>query len=163
GQAQLNFNGGTPTSPINFGTVGFGINFFNLTPTGGTGPYVFDVTGAPVPGFRIANRAIDGVPNSASASATAVWVGVANTPGVYTATIRLTDTATSATVSKSTSFTVTDVDLYGTVPTNYGVGDTVSFPLFGIGGTPPYTMAVVSGTLPAGLSLDLINSVWTVH
>src|SRR5262249_24394727 len=113
-------------------------------------------------GWRIANRLTDGVPNKASASATAVFVGVANIPGTYSATIRLTD-ATSATVSKTVSLTVTDVDLFGPIPTNFGVGDTVSFPVYGVGGTPAYTMTLASGTPPPGLNLSQVGGVWTLN
>ncbi len=149
-QAQLTINGGS-SGTLNFGTIGFGEAFFTLTPGGGTGPYVFDMPG-PIAGFRIGNR--PDVPNGLAASVTAVLIGDSVTPGVNTGTIRVTDTATNAILSRTVTFTIASVDVFGVFPSNYGIGDTVSFPVEGFGGAPPYSLTLASGSFPAGLSLD---------
>ncbi len=147
--AQLSFNSG------NFGTVGFSQNAFSLTPSGGTGNYTFSYApgAATIPGFRVTNR--PNVPNFFSAGSTGGLVGIAAVPGTYSTTIRLTDNGSALFVDKAVSFTVTTVDIAGGPQSGYGVGDTVSFPFWGVGGTGlPYTFSLASGTLPPGLTLN---------
>lgn len=156
--AQLTINGGA-SGTLNFGTIGYGTSFFNLTPGGGSGSYIFDLSGPAIPGFRIGNA--PDVPNNIAPSATAVLIGLPTTSGTFNSTIRLTDTMTSATVSRPVTFTVSDVDVYGLIPSGYGVGDTISFPFTGIGGSGTYTFALTGGTIPAGTSFDPLNAVLT--
>jgi hypothetical protein len=157
--AQLNFNNG------NFGTVLYGDTAFALTPTGGTAPYTFSsAPGANViPNFRVENR--PNVPNFFNANATGALIGLAMPgmcapSGTCSTTIRLTD-ATNAFVDHPVTFSVVNVDIGGGPFSGYGVGDTVDFRFWGVGGSSPYTFTQSSGTLPPGLTIQTMSGAFT--
>jgi hypothetical protein len=118
-----------------------------LVATGGVPPYTWAQGSGTLPDgltFDPATHAITGTPTTAG-TATDL-------------TFSVTDSAaTPATVTKTLSLTVNTPAL--TVTTTSLPGGTVdtAYPgatLAATGGTPPYTWAVTTGALPAGLSLD---------
>jgi hypothetical protein len=138
---------GTPGSlGINPGSLpnGFQNAAYNqtLTGTGGTGPYTFSVlSGSLPPGLSLASGG--GI------------TGTASTGGSYTFSVGLADTAgntgsASYTINIGASIlTVSPATLpNGTQNSAYSQTVTAS------GGTGPYTFAVTSGSVPAGLALD---------
>jgi hypothetical protein len=147
--AQLNFNSGTFNGS-------YGPTAFSLTPSGGTPPYSFSYApGAmPIPGYRVTNY--PNVPVSFATGTTGALAGVAPGSGTNTTTIRLTD-ANGQFVDKSVTVVIPVVGLGGSVFSGYGAGDSVAFPLWGVGGTAPYSYAVSSGSLPPGLSLNPVT------
>jgi large repetitive protein len=149
-QTPLSFNSGP------FGPGPIAQTSYDLRPSGGTGPYTFSYApGATViPGFRVVSR--PEIRANASADVWGALVGLPLTPGTHLTTIRLTD-STLASVDKAVTVTVTAVDIGGSVPTNYGVGDTVSEKFWGIGGNGGYSYSVSGGSLPPGLNLNTLT------
>jgi uncharacterized protein YhjY with autotransporter beta-barrel domain len=109
---------------------------------GGTGPYTFAVmAGALPPGI-----ALDGN--------TGNLTGTPSAQGVYTFTLTATDSL-SATGSRSYTLSIGTFSLAvqpNTVP-NGILGVAYNQTLTAVGGTPPYTFTVSSGSLPTGVSL----------
>jgi hypothetical protein len=150
----LNFNSGP------FGPRPIAETNYDFTPSGGTPPYTFTyATGAAViPGFRVVNR--PEIRANAPATVMGALVGLPLAPGSYPTTIRLTD-STLAFVDKAVTVIVSALDIAGSVPVNYGVGDTVSVKFWGIGGTGAYSYSLLSGSLPPGLNLNTsTGEVW---
>jgi large repetitive protein len=112
-----------------------------LTGSGGTGPYTFAVTaGSLPPGLSLAaGGTLSGTPTSV---------------GSYSFTVTATDSL-NATGSQAFSVTVSpavvDIQPGSLSPASRGVFYAAL--LTASGGTAPYTFAVTSGSLPAGLSL----------
>jgi len=112
-----------------------------LTASGGTSPYTYAVTSGSLPaGLSLSSGgAISGTPTTA---------------GSYTFTVTATD---SSSYTGSQSYTVViapDITLSPTTLSSGTVGTSYSTTLTASGGTSPYTYAVTSGSLPAGLSLS---------
>ena len=128
-----------PTLPNGF--LGAAYNQ-TLTGSGGTGPYTFTITSG-------------ALPTGLTLSAGGVISGTTTAGGPFNFTVGVTDTAGNTgsqayTVHIGTnSLTVLPVSLpNGQQSTAYSHTITAS------GGTGPYTFAVTSGSLPAGLSLS---------
>ena len=119
-----------------------------ITATGGTGPYLFDITGGGLPSGLFMTQAggISGAPSQ---------------PGTFSFTVRATDSVgatASATqtivVVTSGTLTITTTSLPAlTINQNYNVA------LTAIGGTFPYSYSLSSGLLPPGLTLSPSGSI----
>jgi hypothetical protein len=118
-----------------------------ITVSGGTGPYTFAVTsGSLPPGLTLnANTgAITGTPTTAGPFSFAVTV-TDSTLGIHATA---TTVNCSITIAPPTLTVACASMTTGTVGVPYSSAITVS------GGTGPYTFAVTSGSLPAGLTLN---------
>jgi hypothetical protein len=115
--------------------------------SGGTQPYTFSATGLPA-GLSISPTGqIAGTPGTAGTSTVTVTVNDAGVPPQQAS-------AQFSLVINSTPLTITTSSLAtGTVQTPY------SATLSAQGGTLPYTWALISGNLPAGLLLDAPSGV----
>ena len=130
------------TSPAN-GTVGVAYNG-NIGVNGGTGPYTCVITNGALPtGLTLgAGCAVSGTPTAAGTSNLTVKATDSSNPTKTTTgpvSLTIVPTALSLTLSTLPGATVN-------VPYSAAIG--VS------GGTSPYTCSLVSGTLPAGLTLS---------
>ncbi len=117
-----------------------------LTATGGTTPYTWAV-------------ATGTLPAGLNLSAAGVISGTPTAAGSSSFTVRVTDSASPAvTATQALSLTITAAPVVLAVTTtsvaNGAVGSAYSQTLTATGGTTPYTWAVATGTLPAGLSLS---------
>jgi hypothetical protein len=113
-----------------------------LTGGGGTGPYTFAVTTGALP----TGITLDGTSGELS--------GTPSAQGVYNFTIQATDFA-SATGSRAYTVAVGTFSLAvqpNTLP-NGTQGVAYNQTLTAVGGTPPYTFTLSSGTLPTGVTL----------
>ncbi|HTJ13201.1 MAG TPA: putative Ig domain-containing protein [Dinghuibacter sp.] len=131
----------TPTLPA--ATVGV-VYSQSITATGGTSPYTYAVTSGSLPaGLTLASDGtLSGTPTAGGSFTFAVTATDASTgTGPYTGT-------------QSYSFTVNPagITLTPTLPAA-AVGVAYSQTVTATGGTSPYTYAVTSGSLPAGLTL----------
>jgi hypothetical protein len=148
--------GVNPPLGLNFGpTLGpnlIGVTTFQLTASGGTPPYTFSYApGAPVvPGMRVVSG--PPLPTSFPSTVTGGWLGVITAPGVYTTTLRVTDSL-GLTFDRPITWTVFNV-----VPLNQGawpkatVGTSYSYSMIGYGGSGNYSYS--SSTLPPGLTIS---------
>lgn len=113
--------------------------------TGGTTPYTWSITSGALPAGLTLNAStgqISGTPTTAGTSNFTIQAADASTPQ-QTATAALSITVNGATLVIS-STTLPN----GTVSTAYNTQLNLS------GGTPPFTWSLLSGTLPAGLTLN---------
>jgi hypothetical protein len=111
--------------------------------TGGTSPYTCAITSGTLPaGLSLSGCTVSGTPTAA---------------GTATVTVKVTDSS-SPSISVTGSETIVVVPaalaLAGTTLPTGTVGVAYSSPIGLTGGTSPYTCAITSGTLPAGLSLS---------
>jgi hypothetical protein len=135
----------TPSLPV--ATVGTPYSQ-TVAAAGGTGSYTFAVTSGALPAGLSLNGAglISGTPSTAGSS---------------TVTITATD-GNSATGSQSYTLTVNPVLALNPTSLPAGtVGSAYSQSVTASGGTGPYTYAVTSGPLPAGLSLNTASGAIT--
>lgn len=124
------------------GTVGTAYSSA-FTGSGGVAPYTYAVTAGSLPaGLTLAaNGQLTGNPTGA---------------GSYSFTVTVTD-AHGFTGAQAASLTIAPaptISLSGLTSTTAGTGSNVSQALSASGGTGPYTFALSSGTLPAGLTLS---------
>lgn len=132
----------TPSLPS--AIVGFAYNQ-TITASGGTSTYTYAVTAGVLPaGLTLASDGtLSGTPTAG---------------GTFNFTVTATDNSTGTgpyTGSQAYTFTVT-APLIAILPSTLSaatVGTPYSATLSGDGGTPPYTFAITSGALPAGLTL----------
>jgi len=129
------------------GTVGTAYNA-TITATGGTTPLkAVTITNGSLPGgltFNATTGAITGTPTAA---------------GSFSFTVQVTDSSSipftaSALETITISTPVTPLTVVGGAPPAGTVGTAYTTSLTAIGGTTPYTWSIVSGALPAGLSLS---------
>jgi hypothetical protein len=118
-----------------------------LTASGGTGPYSFAVTSGALPA-------------GLSLSSTGAITGTPSAGGSFTVTVQVSD-GNANTGSRSFSFNVgtNSLTLNPTVLSNGTQGNAYSQAVNVGGGSGPVTFALLSGTLPAGLSLNASTGV----
>jgi hypothetical protein len=130
------------TASLPLGEVGVPYPSTTLAATGGTAPYKWAITSGALPaGMTFSSGTISGTPTAAANS---------------TITFQVTD-ANSQTGSASLTLTVTAGGPTITTPATLPNGEATapySQSLAASGATPPYTWTVISGSLPAGLSLN---------
>ena len=143
--APLTF-GCSPTS----GPTQVGVAYSaTCTVSGGTAPYTWSVGSGALPA---------GISLSASSGASITVSGTPTTAGVYSYLVKVTDSTTPSaqTASQAYGGTVQPGVLIFSCspsgPTQVGVAYSATCTVSG--GTTPYTWSVVSGSLPAGLSLS---------
>ncbi len=132
---------GTVFYPLASGAVG--VQYSQpIAASGGTPPYSFSVIGGSLPpGLTLtANGLLAGTPTAASVSQF---------------TIQATDSA-AVTTQKSFTLTINPPGplLTGVALPSGTVGTSYAQSLTATGGTPPFTFAILSGALPAGLTLS---------
>ena len=116
-----------------------------LTATGGNAPYSFSLAaGALPPGLTLAtDGVISGTPTAA---------------GIFNFTASVTDSTSgtpgTATRAYSLEVLVPTIAISTAVPTVWTLNRPFSLQLQGSGGASPYTFAVASGSLPAGVTLS---------
>ena len=115
-----------------------------LAATGGTAPYSWSVTSGTLPA------------GLALASSTGVISGTPTGTGTSNFTVKVTD-ANSLTATKALSLTVSAAPSSPSITTAFLSGGTqnaaYSATLAATGGTTPYSWSILSGSLPAGLTL----------
>ncbi|MGC2208099.1 MAG: G1 family glutamic endopeptidase [Candidatus Dormiibacterota bacterium] len=118
----------------------------SLSAYGGTPPYAWAVTsGSLAAGLNLSSGGlISGTPSAAGAFSFSVEATDSTTPTAETATAAFSGTAATA---PSPVITTTSLP-NGTVGAGY------STTLHASNGTPPYSWAIISGSLPSGLSLS---------
>ncbi len=147
-----------------FGTIGQSEWAWSFTPQGGTPPYTFSLaTGASnIPGFRISTApdAPSWIPAGDGTLFGQAPAGAAtNTP--FTTQVEVTDCAgASVTHPVTVRFSPIDFNIQS-MPSQISEGQTFSIPLSGIGGTPPYSISLVAGSLPPGVNLNTANNTIT--
>ena len=136
----------TTSSPLPSGSAGAAYSQ-TLAASGGIPPYTWAISSGTLP------------PGLALSSAGAI-TGTPTTAGTYSFTVRVTDSA-PATITKTFSLTVVAslaITTSSPLPSGY-TGAAYSQTLAASGGTPPYTWAISSGTLPAGLALSSTGAI----
>jgi hypothetical protein len=139
------------TAALNGGVVGTGYSQ-PLTATGGTGPYAWQVSGGRLPPGLTLNPAtgqINGTPQAAVGTVLTFLVTDASTP----------PQTASATFTLTVTLTPTGLTIVTTSLSNDAVGVPYSQTLTATGGTGPYAWQLISGTLPAGLTLNASTGV----
>ena len=142
GAAQLTISGTPPTSA----TVGTAYSFTPTT-SGGTGAKTFSLAAGSLPAGLSLNSstgAITGTPTSAGTSS-GISLQVQDSVGA---------TATLPSFSIVVASNVQPLTISGTPATTGQVGSAYSFTPTAAGGVAPRTFALVTGTLPAGLSFS---------
>ncbi len=136
------------TTPLALATKGSPYSA-SLTATGGTAPYVWRPLGA--------------LPAGLSLSSGGVITGTPSVLGTFTFTVQVTDStaplARRATAPVSISVEVPPPTITTTTVPAAIVGTGYSTALTATGGTSPSSWAVVSGSLPAGLTLSPSGSI----
>lgn len=113
-----------------------------LTAAGGTGPYVWTLTGTLPPGLSL--------------STTGQITGQPTQTGVFPFSVQMTD-ASSPPLSSTEALTITVVGSLQVTTQSLPdalVGVPYSQALTAAGGTAPYTWAIATGSLPTGLTLN---------
>lgn len=130
------------------GTIGQGYQA-TVTAAGGTSPYSYQIVSGS-----------GALPNGISFVTSGQFLGTPNVAGTYTFTVRVTDTLgaiydrTLTIVVNSNVLAVATL----TLP-NASRGLAYNSSLAASGGTPPYSFGIVSGALPAGLSLSTAGNI----
>lgn len=119
---------------------------YRLSVAGGKPPYVWSIIAGGLPtgvGFNDSNGLISGIPTSV---------------GVWSFTVRVTD-ADGAKDQKNFSINVSPAPLLigDTAMPDFQAGVPVEFQLSASGGVAPYIWGLSAGTLPAGVTLDVVT------
>ncbi|MEW6320624.1 MAG: putative Ig domain-containing protein [Acidobacteriota bacterium] len=129
-------------------TVGEPINF-QFWGNGGTMPYTWSLAGAPA---GLAIRTTEQSPWATPAQPE-LW-GTVATAGTYPVDVSLTDLSSPpVTVTRTYTLRVSELSLSWPLAGNATFGQPYTASLRALGGTPPYTFAIVDGRLPDGLVL----------
>ncbi|MBY0502798.1 MAG: Ig domain-containing protein [Bryobacteraceae bacterium] len=136
-----------PNATLPNGTVG-GAYSLTLSPAGGMAPYTVAVVSGTLPAGVVLSGA-------------GVFSGMPTTPGIYPVIIRVTD-ANGAQVQQP--YVIVVAPLGGLIITTATLpiatmGQIYSGSLQATGGTGPYTFAIATGTLPAGLILSSTGAI----
>jgi Zn finger protein HypA/HybF involved in hydrogenase expression len=128
------------------GKVVTGVAFSSqLSVTGGAAPYTFSIaSGSLPPGLKLDTT-------------TGKITGTPTTPGTYNFTARVTDKYGNSDTDSCTltvSGVVLDIQCGACSGNNATVGTAYATTLAATGGYPGYTFSIVSGSLPAGLTLS---------
>jgi hypothetical protein len=171
GAVQQQLQCGKPTGQLldftpsgDFGTIGQSEWAWSFSPQGGTPPYRFSLASgaANIPGFRIdtAPDAPNWIPAGEGTLFGQAPVGAAaNTP--FTTQVEVTDCAgISITHPVTVRFSPIDFNIQW-MPSQVSEEQAFSIPLTGIGGTPPYSIALVAGSLPPGVALNTATNAIT--
>jgi hypothetical protein len=161
---QLMGQCGSPTGqPLDFtpwgdfGTIGQSEWAWSFTPQGGTPPYTFSLApGATnIPGFRVgtAPDAPNWIPTGDGTLFGQAPAGAAaNTP--FTTQVAVND-CTGKSVSHPVTVRFSPIDFnIQWMPSQVSEGQAFSIPLTGIGGTSPYIISLVGGSLPPGVNVS---------
>jgi len=134
------------TSSLPGGTTGAAYSQ-SLAATGGTPPYTWSLVSGALPG---------GLTLSAGGSI----AGTANAAGSFSFTVQVADSL-AATATKKLSIAVAaglSISTAAALP-NASINVSYSQTLAAAGGAPPYTWALTSGALPAGLTLNAAGAI----
>jgi hypothetical protein len=139
------------TTTLPGGTIGTAYSQ-TLQVTGGVPSYTWSITAGSLPaGLTLSSAGvISGTPT-----------GTVTSTSHFTVSVTDSQTPTAVTRSASLSITVTEPPL-GVTTTSLAGGTkntAYSQTLQAIGGTPPYTWSIISGALPAGLTLNTATGV----
>jgi hypothetical protein len=136
-------------TPITLPNAVLGVSFnTTLTTTGGVGPFTWAVTSGSLPlGLNLSSAGvISGIPTTAATANVTVQVSDSSSPA-QKATLALS-------ISVEATLSITTLTLPDAIAGVPYVGALVA-----TGGLPPYTWAVSSGSLPAGLTLSATTGV----
>jgi hypothetical protein len=138
------------TTSLPGGSIGTVYPSQTLQATGGISPYTWAVTTGGLPAGLTLNSATGVI----SGTPTGTFVGPVNF--TVTVTDSETPTAQKASAALSITISVSPLSVTTTSPLPTGVANSVyaGATLQATGGIPPYTWAVTTGSLPAGLSLN---------
>ena len=139
------------TTTLPGGTIGTAYSQ-TLQVTGGVPTYTWSITAGSLPaGLTLSSAGvISGTPT-----------GTVTSTSNFTVSVTDSQTPTAVTRTASLSITVTEPPLGVTTTSLAGgtKGTSYSQTLQAIGGTPPYTWSIISGALPAGLTLNTATGV----
>jgi hypothetical protein len=150
----------SPTLPLLDVTLGTSVYPMTFSAWGGVAPYTWAVTaGSMAAGTRFRQSA----PRSPGFSPNIVeFVGTPTTSSVYPFTLSFTDSSSApgpVTVSYPYSLHVSVLDVDSPPSGTRGVA--YNGPVRVLGGTPPYAIAYVAGSLPAGLTFNPVTGAFT--
>lgn len=115
------------------------------------GSYQYEVDcGVPPYTFSIIAGAL---PTGLSMDSDGLVTGLPTVEGTFTWTVQVEDSEGNIATLEDSSTITNDLRLSGDLPDGY-VDDVVSYQYTALGGTPPYTFSILSGTLPDGLSMS---------
>jgi hypothetical protein len=132
------------TTSLPNGVVGVSYSA-SVVASGGTTPYTWSLTAGTLPAGLTLN------------TSTGAITGTPTTVGTSSFTVTVTDSTTPTPQTQSQPLSISIVSVLAITTTslpNGSVGTTYSQPLAATGGTSPYTWRLISGALPAGLSLS---------
>ncbi|MCB9894172.1 MAG: hypothetical protein H6839_06980 [Planctomycetes bacterium] len=135
------------TTSLSNGQVGVSYNeTITATASSAPGPYTWSLSSGTLPG----GLTLD----TASTTLTTTLSGTPNTPGTFNFTVQITNGSASDTQSYQVDITASGVLTITTTSLVDGtVGTPYSANIVAVGGTGNHTWSVISGALPAGLTL----------
>ncbi len=116
-----------------------------MTATGGTSPYTWSISGGSLPPGILLN------------STTGALTGVPTSSGVFSFTVKVTDSSSPTNQSTTKNFSITinppPAILTSSLPSGV-VSSVYTQPINSSGGTSPFNWTITTGSLPPGLSID---------